>query len=100
MSIISPRELEKGNLAGKITESPTLGSLAKTWNAKFTSSNLHRTCIICGVDKGIEMHHVRKIKDLKDGNSKLDFFTRQMAAINRKQIPLCKDHHIGLHQNS
>jgi hypothetical protein len=46
------------------------------------------------------MHHVRKIKDLKDRNTNLDFFTRQMAAINRKQVPLCKTHHIGLHNNS
>lgn len=46
------------------------------------------------------MHHVRKIRDLKKPNSKLDFFTRQMAAINRKQIPLCKSHHIGLHKDS
>jgi len=47
------------------------------------------------------MHHVRAIKDLR--NPKLtgkDFFTRQMAAINRKQVPLCKDHHIRLHNNT
>ena len=46
------------------------------------------------------MHHVRKIRDLRDQESKLDFFTRQMAAINRKQISLCKIHHIGLHNDS
>lgn len=46
------------------------------------------------------MHHVRKIRDLKDRRSNLDFFTRQMAAINRKQIPLCKAHHTGLHNDS
>ena len=57
------------------------------------------------------MHHVpfavakstskcTKIKDLKSPNKKLDFFTRQMAAINRKQIPLCKDHHVRLHNDT
>ena len=46
------------------------------------------------------MHHVRKIRDMKNPNGKLDFYTRQMAAINRKQIPLCRYHHNGLHNNS
>lgn len=46
------------------------------------------------------MHHVRKIRDLKSPNNKMDFFTRQMAAINRKQVPLCRVHHNGLHNNT
>jgi hypothetical protein len=46
------------------------------------------------------MHHVRKIKELRNKNNKLDFYTRQMAAINRKQIPLCSDHHSRLHNDS
>jgi hypothetical protein len=45
------------------------------------------------------MHHVRKIRDMKNPD-KQGFFTRQMAAINRKQMPLCKDHHIRLHNNT
>ena len=56
-------------------------------------------CIICGSYERIEMHHVRKIRDLKlkaKGNV-LDFFTVQMAAIHRKQVPLCSDHHKKLH---
>ena len=48
------------------------------------------------------MHHVRQIKDLKKKNMKklLDFFTMQMAAINRKQVPLCNFHHHALHNNN
>ena len=42
------------------------------------------------------MHHVRKIRELKQ-RKHLDWFTFQMAAINRKQVPLCKDHHQKLH---
>jgi hypothetical protein len=30
----------------------------------------------------------------------MDFFTMQMAAINRKQIPLCSTHHKALHNNT
>lgn len=65
-----------------------------------TTSNLFKECIICKSNIDIEMHHVRSIKALKDKTSKIDFFTRQMAAINRKQIPLCKMHHIQLHNNT
>ena len=82
-----------------ITQDP-LKNLEKVWNAKFTKSKLNAPCVICGSTEEIEMHHVRKIKDIKNPNSKLDFFTRQMAAINRKQVPLCKDHHTRLHNNT
>lgn len=48
------------------------------------------------------MHHVRKIKDLKSryDSGGIDFWTLQMAAINRKQIPLCKIHHLALHRGT
>lgn len=44
------------------------------------------------------MHHVRKIRDLKRPETLgKDFLTRQMMAINRKQIPLCHEHHEKYH---
>jgi group II intron reverse transcriptase/maturase len=72
--------------------------LAKRWNAKLTKSSLHLCCLVCGGTK-VEMHHVRRIRDLqqKYAKGKIDFWTKQLAAINRKQIPLCKDHHMQLH---
>lgn len=71
------------------------------WNNKLTHSNLYRECLICG-ETPSEMHHVKKIKDLvsRYKNKKIDYWTLQMAAINRKQIPLCKAHHIALHRGS
>lgn len=71
------------------------------WNNKLTRSNLFKECIICGSRDQVEMHHVRKIRDLKmkAKSHSLDFFTMQMAAINRKQVPLCKPHHRDLHNN-
>ena len=76
--------------------------LFKKWRNKLTRSNLFKQCIICGSKEQIEMHHVRQIKDLKKKANKklLDFFTMQMAAINRKQVPLCVHHHKALHNNS
>lgn len=83
----------------KVVQDP-LKDIEKVWNTKFTKSRLGMKCVICGSTYNIEMHHVRKIRDMKNPNSKLDFFTRQMAAINRKQVALCKYHHIGLHNNT
>jgi hypothetical protein len=61
-------------------------------------------CVICGSSNRIEMHHVRKVKDLKIKSKarekNVDFFTAQMAAINRKQVPLCSEHHKALHNNT
>jgi hypothetical protein len=76
-------------------------SLDQIWNLKFTKSNLFQSCIVCGSNDNVEMHHVRAIRDLKNPEkTNKDFFTRQMAAINRKQVPLCKHHHICLHNNT
>jgi len=68
------------------------------WTNKMTKSNLGKTCVICGKTP-VEMHHVRKIRDLKN-DMRLDWFTKQMALINRKQVPLCKEHHRKVHNNS
>jgi group II intron reverse transcriptase/maturase len=72
-----------------------LKTLEKSWANKLTKSNLNRSCVICGAMPA-EMHHVKRIKELKS-RKHLDWFTMQMAAINRKQVPLCKDHHKKLH---
>ena len=75
--------------------------LFKRWNNKYTKSNLFKACIICGAGNNVEMHHVRKIRDLqrKAAGGKIDWFTQQMATINRKQDPLCAFHHKALHNN-
>lgn len=80
-------------------ESP-IKLIENNWNNKFTKSNLFKACIICGATEEIQMHHLRIIKTLRDRTTKLDFLTRQMQAINRKQIPLCQKHHIAYHNNT
>jgi hypothetical protein len=37
---------------------------------------------------------------MKSSKSRLDLYTRHMAAINTKQVPLCRTHHIGLHNDT
>ena len=86
----------------KINVSEPDDAIFSNWNNKLTRSNLFKQCLICGNTKFVEMHHIRKIRDLKSKYKKksMDFFTMQMAAVNRKQIPLCSEHHKALHQNS
>lgn len=69
--------------------------------SKMTKSSLGLPCIVCG-KLPTEMHHVRKIWDLRQKAKKggSDWFLAQMKAINRKQVPLCKDHHVRLHSNT
>jgi group II intron reverse transcriptase/maturase len=82
------------NIQGKMA----LKHLEKSWTNLLTKSNLNKSSAICGALPA-EMHHVRKIRYLKQ-RKHLDWFTFQMAAINRKQVPLCRDHHQKLHRGS
>jgi len=75
-----------------------LNLISRTWARKYTRSNIGHFCIICGSNHFVQMHHVRMVRGLRA--RKLDFFTEQMAAINRKQVPLCRDHHALLHKNA
>lgn len=73
--------------------------LAKKWNMKFTESAIGKECVVCQSSFSIEIHHIKRIKDLKK-KAKVNFFKAQMIAIRRKQVPLCKEHHQKLHANS
>jgi group II intron reverse transcriptase/maturase len=53
-------------------------------------------CAVCGSTHNVEMHHVRQLKDL---TRRLDPIAFAMAARSRKQIPLCRIHHIAQHVN-
>jgi group II intron reverse transcriptase/maturase len=53
-------------------------------------------CEYCGTKTGyLEVHHVRKLKDIKDGT---ESWKRLMISRNRKTLVLCKDCHIDLHR--
>lgn len=65
-------------------------------------------CELCGKKKDdktqIEVHHIRKLKDIKDKYSKrgkkIPEWVLTMCRINRKTLILCKDCHIKLHNGS
>ena len=51
-------------------------------------------CAICDNPEQVEMHHVRHIR--KRGKN-VQGFTLYMAAVNRKQIPVCRKCHREIH---
>lgn len=73
--------------------------LKASWYQKVTSSGLHRKCAVCHSSNQIEMHHIRKVKDvrnkIKTGDST---YAQWVGLYKRKQIPLCAYHHDLLHR--
>jgi hypothetical protein len=65
-----------------------------TWGPRKTQSRLLDDCAICGRQGNVEMHHVRHIR--KRGK-RVQGFTLYMAAINRKQVPVCQSCHREIH---
>ena len=55
---------------------------------------LEKICMICKSQDQIEMHHIRHLKGKPKG------FSESMKAINRKQIPVCKECHDKIHYGS
>jgi predicted amino acid dehydrogenase len=53
-------------------------------------------CAVCGSTHNVEMHHCRMLADLKGKVSLIDL---AMIARSRKQIPLCRVHHMAQHVN-
>jgi hypothetical protein len=57
-------------------------------------SMLRWPCRICGSREGVQMHHVRHIRKMGE---KVKGFTRVLAKLNRKQIPVCGECHQKIH---
>ncbi len=61
-----------------------------------TRSKLGLPCVVCGDPNKVQMHHVRHIRKMDDKEPR--GFTRVMAALNRKQVPVCKACHGRIHR--
>lgn len=62
--------------------------------SRLNKSKLGRHCIICGTTEDIQMHHLRHIRKM---GAAVKGFAKLMAGINRKQVPLCHEHHVAVH---
>lgn len=54
---------------------------------------LNSACYACGSMERVEIHHVRKLEDLKGK----DFLHKRIRTILRKQVPLCSACHRKVH---
>lgn len=61
------------------------------------ASVLAAKCEICSSEYRVEMHHIRKLSDLKADKSDLGYL---MSKMKRKQIPLCRDCHMKHHSGN
>lgn len=57
---------------------------------------LNAPCVICGSREDVEMHHVKKVSDIK-GKSVKD---KKLISFSRKQVPLCHICHLGVHKGN
>jgi group II intron reverse transcriptase/maturase len=73
--------------------------LAESWANKLTSSVKLGVCCLCGSSTKIEMHHIRKVNDVRQkmrtGNMT---FGEWKGSVLRKQVPLCQYHHDLYHK--
>jgi len=54
---------------------------------------------ICGSNEKVEMHHIKHIRRRKNTKENQTFSTF-MGLINRKQVPVCRDCHLKIHNGS
>ena len=74
--------------------------LKTSWAGKLTKG-IPSICVLCGTSEKVEMHHLRKVADVRNRISlcgKNNTWAQWKGAVARKQIPLCKYHHDLLHQ--
>jgi group II intron reverse transcriptase/maturase len=58
-----------------------------------------QSCELCGATEHIEVHHIRKMADLKTkGRNPKPLWVIRMAAIKRKTLVVCHDCHVAIHQ--
>jgi hypothetical protein len=61
---------------------------------------LNDTCETCGATEKVEMHHIRKLADLKKkGRKERPGWMVTMIARNRKSLALCRTCHMDIHHN-
>jgi group II intron reverse transcriptase/maturase len=62
---------------------------------------LANTCELCGSDDRINVHHVRKLKDLKTPGRRMPPVWKQiMAARRRKTLVVCHTCHVAIHRGT
>jgi group II intron reverse transcriptase/maturase len=79
----------------EVKRTPAIVDSQPRWWLRRTRTRLLENCIICDSQEKVEMHHVRHIR--KQGQT-VQGFTRYLSAINRKQVPVCRQCHLDIHK--
>lgn len=59
------------------------------------------TCELCGSKENIEVHHIRKLADVKNkGLLNAPTWAQVMAARNRKTLVVCRECHVAIHNGT
>ena len=59
---------------------------------------LNDTCELCGAKGNIEMHHVKKLKDIEhNGRKDKPEWMKRMIAMRRKTLAVCQECHANIH---
>ena len=58
---------------------------------------IHWPCVICG--KPAEMHHIKHVRQVLKKKSPKSFnaYLEAMRLVNRKTLPVCREHHLQIH---
>nr|YP_010836031.1 hypothetical protein QLP54_mgp35 [Phyllosticta yuccae]WGC90047.1 hypothetical protein [Phyllosticta yuccae] len=65
------------------------------WGLRSKSNLLDDSCWICGEEEKVQAHHLKHIRKM---NERLSGFSKIMAQLNRKQIPVCHQCHVKIHK--
>jgi nicotine oxidoreductase len=76
-------------------ESDFLNNAKTFWRTQY---KLTGRCVVCGTKEGIQMHHIRHINGYHEKTKMA--FQKIMGLLNRKQVPLCKEHHLQVHKGT
>ena len=73
----------------------------QVWNSarsEVLTRLLADTCEMCGSHDGVEVHHIRHLKDLQTkGQAERPEWVRRMAAMRRKTLVVCRTCHENIH---
>lgn len=73
-------------------------TINSSWSNKLTDTSFGKACCVCESTNNIEMHHLRKIANIRASLRFNGYKSGQLiSAMSRKQVPLCTYHHDLLH---
>ena len=80
------------------------GPLQRHWvntRSELVARLLANTCEVCGSDDRINVHHIRKLKDLKmPGRGVPPVWKQIMASRRRKTLVVCHHCHVAIHRGT